>query len=107
MIDKMHTLFSQAFARVRAEELEKAWWSEQGELSSGPAAAGKNAVPEDEAASTKWQVPSMHHGLHHLLSMSSQAVLLPAMPPFVQQNTQQHQNRMSLPTCNLVRLWPG
>ncbi|KAL3144354.1 hypothetical protein ABBQ32_004110 [Trebouxia sp. C0010 RCD-2024] len=42
--------------RTRAEELEKAWWSEEAELSSGPAAAaGKNSLPEDEAASTKWQ----------------------------------------------------
>ena len=57
------------FARVRAEELEKAWWSEQGELRSGPAAAGKNAVPEDEAASTKWQV-HLHRALHNLLSTS-------------------------------------
>ena len=42
--------------RQRAEELEKAWWNEQAELSSGPAAAGKGAVPEEETASTQWQV---------------------------------------------------
>jgi hypothetical protein len=39
-----------------SDELEKAWWNEQAELSSGPAAAGKGAIPEEEAASTQWQV---------------------------------------------------
>ena len=47
--------------RQRSEELEKAWWNEQAELSSGPAAAGKGAVPEEEAASTQWQVSQTHH----------------------------------------------
>ena len=47
--------------RSRAGELEKAWWSEEAELSSGPAAAGKNSLPEDETASTKWQVLHMHY----------------------------------------------
>lgn len=42
--------------RLRSDELEKAWWNEQAELSSGPAAAGKGAIPEEEAASTQWQV---------------------------------------------------
>ncbi|KAL0042774.1 hypothetical protein WJX79_010528 [Trebouxia sp. C0005] len=41
--------------RLRSDELEKAWWNEQAELSSGPAAAGKGAIPEEEAASTQWQ----------------------------------------------------
>ena len=40
--------------REHAEELERAWWNEQAELSSGPDAAGK--VPEDQATSTEWQV---------------------------------------------------
>lgn len=55
--------------RHRSEELEKAWWSEQAELSSGPAAAGKGAVPEDEVASTQWQVGqhSVHSQLHHAM----------------------------------------
>ena len=66
IVNWQHSLYGHSSVHVgvcfrkRAEELEKAWWSEQGELSSGPAAAGKNAVPEDEAASTKWQVLQLH-----------------------------------------------
>lgn len=46
----------QLLRRLRSDELEKAWWNEQAELSSGPAATGKGAIPEEEAASTQWQV---------------------------------------------------
>lgn len=40
--------------REQAEELERAWWNEQAELSLGPNSAGK--LPEDQATSSEWQV---------------------------------------------------
>ena len=45
--------------RDQAEELERAWWNEQAELSLGPDAAGK--VPEDQVTSTEWQVRPDEH----------------------------------------------
>ena len=54
--------------RDRSEELEKAWWSEQAELSLGPAAA-KGAVPEDELTSTQWQVCQLNLHIKLLLAL--------------------------------------